>query len=134
MQPFLLNSIYLILHDRLRKSLFELKQVPVLALRLIAPVQIDHTLHFHIIFPEGFCLDRTDAGLKPRFVKAEPSSNADISGVLQKISHRVIRLNGSGFVARNTNSWFFGHDCPKKTGNKFSNPWHIEEHFGPSGV
>jgi hypothetical protein len=48
-------------------------------------------LHFHIIFLEGVYLDRTDAGLKPRFVKAAPPSNSDISGVLQKI---VIASNG----------------------------------------
>jgi hypothetical protein len=39
--PFLLNSIDLILHERLRKSLFELKQAPALALSLIAPMQMD---------------------------------------------------------------------------------------------
>jgi len=48
-------------------------------------------LHFHVVFLEGVYLDRTEAGLKPHFVKAEPPSDADIAKVLQKISHRVIR-------------------------------------------
>ena len=46
---------------------------------------------FHFVFLEGVCLDRTDQGLKPRFVKGEPPSDADITAVLQKISRRVIR-------------------------------------------
>src|SRR5262245_19386222 len=48
-------------------------------------------LHFHCIFMEGVYLDRTAAGRKPRFVTAEPPSDADITTILQKISHRVIR-------------------------------------------
>jgi hypothetical protein len=48
-------------------------------------------LHFHVVFLEGVYLDRRDTGLKPRFVKAEPPSDADIAMVLQKISQRVIR-------------------------------------------
>src|SRR6266699_3236473 len=32
-----------------------------------------------------------DAGLKPRFVKVEPPTDADIADVVQKISQRVIR-------------------------------------------
>ena len=48
-------------------------------------------LHFHVIFLEGVYLDRTDQGLKPRFLTAEPPSDADIATVLQKISRRVIR-------------------------------------------
>ena len=36
-------------------------------------------------------LDRTDQGLKPRFIKGEPPSDAEIATVLQKISRRVIR-------------------------------------------
>jgi hypothetical protein len=40
---------------------------------------------------EGVFLDRTDQGLKPRFVKAEPPSDADVADVIQKISRRVIR-------------------------------------------
>src|SRR5256712_11594279 len=46
---------------------------------------------YQLIFLEGVYLDRTDQGLKPRFVKAEPPSDADIAGVLQQISRRVIR-------------------------------------------
>ena len=48
-------------------------------------------LHFHVVFLEGVYLDRSDQGLKPRFVKAEPPSDGDVAKVLQKISHRVIR-------------------------------------------
>jgi hypothetical protein len=49
-------------------------------------------LHFHCVFMEGVYLDRTEAGRKPRFVTAEPPSDADIATVLQKLSHRVIRM------------------------------------------
>src|SRR6266567_277441 len=52
---------------------------------------INLNLHFHCVFMEGVYLDRTAAGRKPRFVKVEPPSDADIATVLQKISHRVIR-------------------------------------------
>jgi hypothetical protein len=48
-------------------------------------------LHVHVVFLEGVSLDRTEAVLKPRCVKAEPPSDADIATVLQTISHRVIR-------------------------------------------
>jgi len=48
-------------------------------------------LHYHVVFLEGVYLDRTEAGLKPRFLKGEPPSDADIAAVLQKISRRVIR-------------------------------------------
>jgi Putative transposase len=34
----------------------------------------------------------TDQGFKPRFVKAEPPSDTDIAAVVQKISHRVMRM------------------------------------------
>ena len=44
-----------------------------------------------MVFLEGVYLDRTEAGLKPRFLKGEPPSDADIAAVLQKISRRVIR-------------------------------------------
>ena len=47
-------------------------------------------LHFHVVFLEGVYLDRSDVGLQPRFVTAEPPSDADIATVLQKISQRVI--------------------------------------------
>jgi hypothetical protein len=48
-------------------------------------------LHFHVIGLEGVYLDRTAVGLKPRFVPAEPPTDADIAAVIQKISRRVIR-------------------------------------------
>ena len=56
-------------------------------------------LHFHVVFLEGVYLDRTEADLKPCFVKVEPPSDADIAKVLQKISHRVIRkLRRRGYL------------------------------------
>src|SRR5262249_14108304 len=51
----------------------------------------DLHLHFHGVCLEGVYLDRTDQGLKPRFLQGEPPSDADVADVLQKISHRVIR-------------------------------------------
>src|SRR5262245_43473871 len=45
----------------------------------------------HLIVIEGVFLDRTDQSLKPRFLKGEPSSDADVAHVVQKISRRVIR-------------------------------------------
>src|SRR6266568_9023307 len=38
---------------------------------------INVNLHFHCVFLEGVYLDRDDHGLKPRFVAAEPPSDAD---------------------------------------------------------
>ena len=52
---------------------------------------INLNVHYHVVFLEGAYLDRTDQGLKPRFIKVEPPSDADIAEVLQKISRRVIR-------------------------------------------
>jgi hypothetical protein len=52
---------------------------------------VNLNLHFHVVFLEGVYLERSDQGLKPRFVTAEPPSDADIAKVLQKMSHRVIR-------------------------------------------
>jgi hypothetical protein len=49
-------------------------------------------LHFHGIGLEGVYLDRTNQGLKPRFVPGEPPTDTDIAAVLQKISRRVIRM------------------------------------------
>src|SRR5215472_8536840 len=46
-------------------------------------------LHFHCIFLEGVYLDRTDQGLKPRFLTVDPPSDAAVAAVVQKISHRV---------------------------------------------
>jgi hypothetical protein len=53
---------------------------------------INLNLHFHCVFLEGVYLDRTAQGLKPRFLKGEPPSDADIAAVVQKISRRVIRM------------------------------------------
>jgi hypothetical protein len=56
-------------------------------------------VHFHCIFLEGVYLDRTAAGLKPRFVKGEPPSDADVAAVVQRISRRVIRtLRSLGYL------------------------------------
>ena len=52
---------------------------------------INVNLHFHGVFLEGVYLDRTEAGLTPRFVTGEPPTDADIAAVITKISHRVIR-------------------------------------------
>jgi hypothetical protein len=49
-------------------------------------------LHFHVIGLEGVYLDRTNQGLKPRFVPGEPPTDTDIAAMLQKISRRVIRM------------------------------------------
>src|SRR6266853_6402294 len=60
---------------------------------------INLNVHLHCIFIEGVYLDRTEAGLKPRFVKGEPPSDADIAevcscgpgDVAQTLSRRLIR-------------------------------------------
>ena len=52
-----------------------------------------------MIFLEGVYLDRTDQGRKPRFVKGEPPTDADIATVVQTISRRVIRtLRSLGYL------------------------------------
>jgi hypothetical protein len=52
---------------------------------------INLNLHFHLIFLEGVYVDRTEQGLKPRFVKVAPPTDTDIAEVVQKITRRVIR-------------------------------------------
>jgi Putative transposase len=48
---------------------------------------------------EGVYLDRTDEGRKPRFLAGEPPTDCDITTILQKISHRVIRtLRRRGYL------------------------------------
>jgi hypothetical protein len=60
-------------------------------------------LHFHVIVLEGVYLDRTDQGLKPRFVPSEPPTDTDIAAVIQKISRRVIRtLRRLGYLDAGT--------------------------------
>jgi hypothetical protein len=67
-------------------------------------------LHYHVIVIEGVFLDRTEQGLKPRFVKGEPPSDADVAEVIQKISRRVIRkLRHLGYLEA-------GIDVPVATG------------------
>jgi Putative transposase len=53
---------------------------------------INLNLHFHGVVLDGVYLDRTAQGLKPRFLKGEPPSDADITAVVQKLSRRVIRM------------------------------------------
>jgi hypothetical protein len=52
---------------------------------------INANVHDHFVFLEGVYVDRTDQGLKPRFVKVEPPGDADVTAVVETISHRVIR-------------------------------------------
>jgi Transposase zinc-binding domain/Putative transposase len=67
-------------------------------------------LHYHVIVMKGIFLDRPDQGLKPRFVKGETPSDADIADVVQKISRRVIRtLRRLGYLEA-------GMDGPVATG------------------
>src|SRR5262249_53345124 len=67
-------------------------------------------LHLHILFLEGVSLDRTAADHKPRFVPAEPPTDADMAAVLQTISHRVIRkLRRLGYLET-------GMEAPVATG------------------
>jgi heterodisulfide reductase subunit B len=48
---------------------------------------------------EGVFLDRTDQGLKPRFLKGEPPSDADVAHVVQKSRRRVIhKLRRLGYL------------------------------------
>jgi Putative transposase len=61
-------------------------------------------VHYHIVFLEGVYLDRTAQGLKPRFVRSEPSTDADIADVVQTISRRVIRkLRHLGYLEAGSN-------------------------------
>ncbi len=48
-------------------------------------------LNFHMLFPEGVYVDRSDQGRKPCFVKVEPPSDVDIAKVVATISRRVIQ-------------------------------------------
>jgi len=48
-------------------------------------------LHYHLIVLDGVYRDRSAQGLKPKFVKMAPPSDADIATVVTKISQRVIR-------------------------------------------
>jgi hypothetical protein len=47
--------------------------------------------HFHFIVIAGVFLDRTAQGLKPRCIKVDSPSDADIADVVQKTSCRVVR-------------------------------------------
>lgn len=48
-------------------------------------------LHYHLIVLDGVYLDRSAQGLKPKFVKLAPPSDADVATVVTKISQRVVR-------------------------------------------
>ena len=52
---------------------------------------INAHLHFYVIFLEGVYVERADKSLKPRFVKVEPPTDADIAAIIHTISQRVIR-------------------------------------------
>jgi hypothetical protein len=71
---------------------------------------LNANLHYHLIAIEGVFLDRTDQGLKPRFLKGEAPSDANVASVVQKISRRVIRkLRRLGYLEA-------GMDVPVATG------------------
>jgi hypothetical protein len=56
-------------------------------------------LRYHGLFLEGVYDDRSDKGLKPRFVTVEPPSDAEIARVVHQISRRVIRtLHHLGYL------------------------------------
>ncbi len=52
---------------------------------------INANLHYHFVFLEGVYVDRSEQGLKARFVKLEPATDNDIAEVVSKISQRAIR-------------------------------------------
>lgn len=66
----------------------------------------------HGVVLEGVYLEHTEAGLKPRFGKGAPPSEADIPAVRQKISRRVIRtLRHLGYLeAGRTDAVATGYD------------------------
>ena len=56
-------------------------------------------LHFPCVFLAGVSLDRTEAGLTPRFVTGEPPTDAESAAVITKSSHRVMRtLRQRGYL------------------------------------
>jgi len=60
---------------------------------------INLNLHYHLIVLEGFYLDRAAQGLKPKFVKIAPPSDADVAAVVTKIGQRVIlKLRQLGYL------------------------------------
>ena len=64
---------------------------------------LNANLHYHLVFIEGVFVDRAAQGLKPRFVQADPPTDADIAAVLHKISQRVIRqLRKLGYLEAGT--------------------------------
>ena len=71
-------------------------------------------VHDHGVFLKGVSLDRTDQGRTPRFVKAEPPTDADMAAVVQTISRRVMR------TLRTLGSREAGTDAAAATGD---DPW-----------
>ena len=47
-------------------------------------------VHYHVIFLEGAYLKRSADGLEARFVAIDPPSDADMTKIVEQISHRVI--------------------------------------------
>jgi hypothetical protein len=81
-------------------------------------------LHYHVIVMEGVFLDRTDQGLKPRFLKGEPPRDADVAHVVQKISRRVIRkLRRLGYLEAGMDSVATGRDPLLDTNRSWPAPW-----------
>ena len=72
---------------------------------------LNANLHYHLVFLEGGFVDRTAHGLKPRFVQADPPTDAEIAVVLHKISQRVIRhLRKRGYLKQTPRM-----SCPQAT-------------------
>jgi hypothetical protein len=60
---------------------------------------LNANLHYHLVFLEGVFVDRTAQGRKPRFVQADPPTDAEVAAVLHKISRRIIRqLRKRGYL------------------------------------
>ncbi|HEY7711504.1 MAG TPA: transposase zinc-binding domain-containing protein [Candidatus Entotheonella sp.] len=60
---------------------------------------LNANLHYHLVFLEGVFVDRTVQGRKPRFVQADPPTDAEVAAVLHKISRRIIRqLRKRGYL------------------------------------
>ena len=64
---------------------------------------LNANLHYHLVFIEGVFVDRAAQGLKPRFVQADPPTDAEVAAVLYTISRRVIRqLRTLGYLEADT--------------------------------
>ena len=64
---------------------------------------LNANLQYHLVFIEGVFVDRAAQGLKPRFVQADPPTDAEVAAVLYTISRRVIRqLRTLGYLEADT--------------------------------